>query len=370
MTSHQLMSKQSWARQQGAVLVMAVFFTTIIAGIAVGFIADFQLRVAKARQVLVATQLQQLLYSVEDYAAWSLIEDGKADDNNSNYGKQDHLQEDWINSLKAPVDEAEITANLEDALSRFNLNQLQGKPNPYNPNGTLSTKFTVPQQRFFRLLQTHPDGIIDTAQAQAITEAVIDWVDTDDAVTGLGGAENNYYQSLENAHRATNGFFVSITELRQIKGITPEIYDFLSPLVVALPGTQGFNVNTASPYLIRSLNQKDLETPLSEEDVALLIGSRPQQKEEGEEEIITSEIAEPFATIDDFLNSSGAIQLFGVDPAFWPSTEGLHTGSEYFILHASASLLEHQRQQTSLMKREKADTGIKAKVLQRTRDIL
>ena len=357
-------------RQQGTVLVMAVFFTAIISGIAISFIADFQLRVAKSQQLLISTQLQQLLYSVEDFAAWVLIEDGKKDDNNNRYGQEDHLQEDWVETLQVPVDDVEITASMEDALARFNLNQLQGRPNPYNANGTLSQKFTVAQQRFFRLLQTHPDDIIDNSQAQAITEAVIDWIDTDSSVTGSGGAESSYYQSLEFPHRAANGFFVSVTELRQIKGITAEIYAFLEPLVVALPGTQGFNINTAAPNIIRSLNQKDLEDPLSEEDANLLINSRPVQKTESDEQVITSEIAQPFESIDEFLNSSGAVQIFGSDPDFWPSVEGLHTGSEYFIVQASARLLDYERQQTSLIKREKIDTGMTAKVLQRTRDML
>lgn len=352
-------------KQKGTVLIIAVFFASVIAAIAARFTGDFQLSAARTEQGLISAQLQQFFYSVESFAGWVLIQDADDDSNNGRYknnginGSYDHLQEEWMQQLNAPIEEAEVTAHLEDAQGRFNLNQLQGRPSPYKPTGTFSEKFTVAQQRFIRLLQTYPGDEVSLADAVAITEAVIDWVDIDDTVTGQGGAEDSFYGSQDSPYRPANQFFTHVSELRLVKGVTREIYDYLQPLVIALPNKEGVNINTALAPVMRSLNQKNVETPLSETDVSILLSSRPQNN---------TELA--YRSVDGFLASSEANQLFGVDAELWPSVEGLRTGSEFFLLTSTIRLLDYQQTLTSLIKRESVDTGINTRVLRRIREQL
>jgi general secretion pathway protein K len=296
--------------------------------------------------------------------------------NNGQQGSFDHWQEDWSIERAVPVDDATIVARLDDALSRFNLNQLQGRPTPYNPQGTFNERFTTGQQRFMRLLQTQPDDFVDTTLAQSITEAVIDWIDNDNNVTGQGGAESNYYSSLENAYGAANQPFISVTELRQIKGVSDEIYRYLEPLLIALPSDVGFNVNTALTPVMRSLNQQNIETPLSETDVELLMAERPLVRDvESTVSVDNSEIDQTdarkaFESVDDFLASDGVSRAFDNDPDFWPDAQGLHTGSEFFILKSDVTINDFQRRQVSILKRELTSEGVKTKVLRRTRQQL
>lgn len=369
-------------RQKGAVLLLAVFIVAIIAGISTRFVADFQLTLSRAEQAKVSSQLQQYLYSVEAYASWVLVQDAETDTANGRYtlngtyGNYDHLQEEWTTALALSLEEATVEAHLEDALSRFNINQLQGRPSPYNINGLLSERFTIPQQRFMRLLQTHPDGIVDRALAQSITESVIDWIDTDNTITGLGGAENNYYQALEIPYRAANQFFISVTELRQIKGISREIYDYLSQFLIALPNAQGFNINTASVAVMRSLNQSNVEEPLTEEEGRLLTSERPVDrgsvlKENSEESFVNAPLSNTaYESVEAFLTSNEGNQVFDTNPTFWPSVKGLRTGSEYFILTVKIKLLDYERKQTSLLKRESMPAGVKTTVIRRTQEQL
>ena len=365
-------------RQKGSVLVIAVFITSVIIAIAARFTGDFQLSVARAGNNIMGAQLQQYIYSVEAFASWVLEQDAEDDDSNGRYivngqrGSYDHLQEDWATVLRVPVDDATIVATLEDALSRFNLNQLQGRPAIYNPAGTFHERFTTPQQRFMRLVQTHPDGLVDTGLAQSITEAVIDWLDSDDNVTGLGGAENNYYTSLELPYRAANQRFISVTELRQIKGVSSEIYSYIAPLLVALPSDVGFNINTASVAVMRSLNQQNIEIPLSLSGAELLMSARPMDVDniQGGGSTITINTNEAYTSVEDFLASDAAGRAFDIDPDFWPDANGLLTGSEFFILAADVTINDHQRRQESLLKREMTSAGVKTKVLRRTRQQL
>ena len=79
-----------------------------------------------------------------------------------------------------------------------------------------------------------------------MTESIIDWIDEDNNVTGIGGAETAYYTSLDKPYRPANQLFASVSELRLVKGMTEELYLHLLPLVSALPETDTqINVNTA-----------------------------------------------------------------------------------------------------------------------------
>ncbi len=363
----------SYRQQQGAVLIIALFVVSIIVAVTTRFAGDFQLSVARSEQQIVGAQLQHYLYSVESFASWALIQDAQADKDNNRYekngmqGNYDHLGEEWTSELAVPIEEATVQANLEDALGRFNVNQLQGRPSPYKPNGLFAERFTIAQQRFVRLLQTHPDGVVDLSLAQLITEAVIDWVDTDDAVTGIGGAESDYYQSLEKPYRAANQFLSTISELRKVKGMTDEIYQYIAPFLIALPNTQGINVNTASLTVMRSLNQVNVETPLSEEDANTLISFRPSGVSAETNLQSTSSANGAYESVNDFLESSSANTVFDADSKLWPPAQGLRTGSEYFILSAEAKIVNYRRRQLSIIKRKTIATGITTAVIQRTR---
>lgn len=369
-------SRQS---QRGSVLVIAVFVVSVIIAVAARFTGDYQLAIARAEQSLIHSQMQQLLYSVESFASWVIIEDAKDDNNNGRYnqngqnGSYDHFDEKWITPLQVPVEEAKVNASLEDAQSRFNINQLSGRPEKYDPNGTFSQRYTIAQRRFIRLLQTHPDNLVDPSLAQQITDAVIDWIDSDNTVSGLGGAENDYYITQEPPHLAANQGFISITELQHIRGMTPEIYTHLEPLLVALPASAGININTASVTIMRSINEKDIDTPISQEDANTLIGQRPVKPEGGKTDDSSNTFttdASPFESTEAFTGSSEFAQIFANDPKAWPPIDGLRTGSEYFILTAQVEMLDYQRYQMSVLKRETADDGYKTRIIRRTREQL
>jgi general secretion pathway protein K len=67
---------------------------------------------------------------------------------------------------------------------------------------------------------------IDQTGAQeidAIVDSILDWRDCDREAR-LNGAEDDYYLGLPRPHRAKNGFFDSIEELLQVRGVTPDLF--------------------------------------------------------------------------------------------------------------------------------------------------
>jgi len=346
-------------RQAGTVLVMAILIVAIITGIAVSFTGGFQLSLARAEQRFYTGQLKHYWLSMENFVLWGLKEDAKQDQEDHG-GLNDHLKELWSTlEIAAPFEAGQAVGQLEDAQSRFNLNQLRGRANPYNANGSFAERFTETQQRFVRLLQTYPDAIIDTAEAEQITEALMDWVDADSDEIGLGGAENNYYASLEPAYRAANQPFASVSELRLVKGVSKELYEYLLPLVVALPDENaGLNVNTAKLALLRSVGNAKTNTPLEEDDgkrlQELVPAAPPEASDNNEDNVepaVNADIEDGFEDVQEFLESDAIESIFGIEAEELPMTAQLTTFSRYFILSTEIEIGGIKRRAYSLLKR-------------------
>jgi general secretion pathway protein K len=60
-------------------------------------------------------------------------------------------------------------------------------------------------------------------EQEEITDAIIDWRDSDD-LHRLHGAEDEYYMKLPEPYHAKNGPFDSVDELLQVRGITRELF--------------------------------------------------------------------------------------------------------------------------------------------------
>ena len=75
---------------------------------------------------------------------------------------------------------------------------------------------------------------IDDREKAIIVDSILDWRDSDD-LHRLNGAEEDFYQTLATPYTCKNGDFSDKAELRLVRGISPEIYKQVAPLIVALP---------------------------------------------------------------------------------------------------------------------------------------
>lgn len=90
---------------------------------------------------------------------------------------------------------------------------------------------------------------VDAGEADRIAQAAMDWRDPDDLHRGRG-AERGDYLRAGAAVLPRDGPFLSVEELRSVRGVTPEIFALARPhLTVA--GTGRVNLNTApAPVLL------------------------------------------------------------------------------------------------------------------------
>ncbi len=86
----------------------------------------------------------------------------------------------------------------------------------------------------------------------ALAAAVQDWRDGDDFVTP-GGAEDREYARAGLPYGAKNAPFDTVDELRQVIGVTPQIYARLEPLLTVHSGSRGVDPAVAPREVLLAL---------------------------------------------------------------------------------------------------------------------
>jgi len=198
----------------------------------------------------------------------------------------DSIQEAWADpaylkkvSEAIPFESGEVSLVISDELGKIQINALVQQPEGQSFND-------VQKRLWDKLLLYFKDQLknqdIDF-QPETIIAAVKDWMDVGegDTVTGLGGAESDYYQSLDPPYSCKNGPITHLGELALIKGIPPDLFTALggtaglskhlsvhgiSPSSSTAPEFKGkININTADLPVLAAL------LPIGEEGLAQAI---------------------------------------------------------------------------------------------------
>jgi len=131
----------------------------------------------------------------------------------------DSLQEAWANSKELSLNSVTMFENghfqveISDLSGKIQVNRLITKDGKYNEaQKMLLMRFLSSEQ--FQL---------DSEKVGNLIDAIKDWIDPDDDATRFG-AENGYYQSLENPYSCKNGPMESLGQMLLIKGVTQELF--------------------------------------------------------------------------------------------------------------------------------------------------
>ena len=140
----------------------------------------------------------------------------------------DSLQEDWADPEKIngvlqniPFEDGTVTVTISDELSRIQVNSLVRFPE--------GRQFAEPQkalwERFLWVFSSQNESL-ENIESATIINSLKDWLDSgdDDIITGISGAESDYYQDLDSPYACGNGPFAHSGELACVRGITPELF--------------------------------------------------------------------------------------------------------------------------------------------------
>ncbi len=220
--------------QRGVALITAILIVALAALLASGMLGAQNLSIHRSQNLFAQEQAWWYAIGAENWAGKVLERDRK--DNQT-----DHLQEDWATALEfLPVEGGYLSGGVTDQQGLFNLNNLSG------------TQQDEAAKQLQRLLQ-NIEGL-DAFTAPALAQAIRDWVDPDLEPGFPDGAEDDYYLSQRQLpYRTANRRLTSVTELRLIRDVTPEIYQALLPYVTVLPESTPININTAPAELLAAL---------------------------------------------------------------------------------------------------------------------
>ncbi len=234
------------SRQRGVAVVTAILVVAVAASAAAYMLSQQSATLNQTALVASRAQADQYAQAGIDWARGILAEDARS-------SSIDTPAEAWAQPLAGlPVERALVSGAIADMQSRFNLNNVarDGK------RSDADVKILA------RLLESVG---LDTGLA----DAVLDWVDADQDVSGNAGAEDSYYLSLPRPRRSANRPIVQVEELYAIRGFDAQAVAKLRPYVTALPARTPVNANTAPAVVLAAILPE-----LSRDDLQALLASR------------------------------------------------------------------------------------------------
>jgi general secretion pathway protein K len=267
--------------QRGAALVVAMLVFALATTLVVAMTSEFTLVMKRGSNSFIASQAHAYLRGGEDLARLALIADAEQDAREER--PRDDLSELWAQQV-APyaLDEGGwLTGSLQDLDARLNINILATAPAGNQP-------FTASQEQFLRLLLSFEELGLSEQDARQILQAVLDWLDADQDPRDFG-AEDDYYFDAVPSYRTGNRPMLSVSELRMVAHVTPEIYQAVAPYLTVWGGGS-INIQTASARILRTLNGPGILEPLSEAEGEALIELRGLAGFESKEDFLGSAV--------------------------------------------------------------------------------
>jgi general secretion pathway protein K len=232
-----------WSNRRGVALIIVLLMGSIILALTIQLNRDTRSEVYGAANVSDGIRLRYIAESGLQVGEALLLADKTS---------FDALTEPWANTEMIALKSEEFFDNgvfklaIQDEGGKIPVNSLISG-NVYNPliRDLLLRLFTGP---YFHMEQR---------KAEELRDAIKDWIDADDEVTG-SGAEGAYYAGLARPYAAKNAPIDCIEELLMVKGVTRELFYGTgeSPGLVqcmTVFGDGRININTAPKPVLRAL---------------------------------------------------------------------------------------------------------------------
>ncbi|WP_371187740.1 type II secretion system minor pseudopilin GspK [Thalassotalea maritima] len=343
------------SKQAGVALVTVMLVLALCVVLASRMSSNLIYQVQRSENLYSNQQAYWYAMGAEAFAKTVLAQSFKS----SNDKEVTHLAQPWAAGETAfPVDLGEISGEIKDLQSCFNLNSLLNKQQGNNDNtlpaeagdNNNSDNEAEPQAsqdnhpitpienkakasliELITLLEV--DGV-DRFSAEYMAEALLDWLDEDSSIVSAGGAEDNDYAAREYPYLAANNKLVSVNELRLIEHFTPQVIMALQDYVCVIPDSDihRININT-----------------IDNDNVLLLQALLGGVDEGTAEEILSKRGDKGFKTINEFYdlsvvknikNQQQWRQQFVVDSDYFELTTKTSFNNSYFSMRSVMKINE------------------------------
>lgn len=218
-------------RQRGIALMLVMWVLTLLTVMAVSLTVSRRTEIALTDNHVESARFRALAEAAIAYTALHyMTPEAQIDEEQGTGWRPDGQPRTWTFAG------SELSLSVFNESSRYDLNQLQPE--------TLRTLLEV-------LGLTSED-------ADTLAAAIVDWRDEDDLVL-LNGAEDSDYEQAGRALGAKDAPYEAVEELRQVLGMTPEIYRRLAPEVSVEGGSAQPVERFASPAVLATLKGVTLD---------------------------------------------------------------------------------------------------------------
>ncbi|ADW16836.1 type II secretory pathway component PulK-like protein [Desulfobulbus propionicus DSM 2032] len=307
------------ANQSGMALVLTLLIVSFLVAMTVQLMitVDRQLTASSSQREQV--RLDAMVLGGLNLARAALLADQQDNTFDSPHDAWAAFDPDRLKSL---TDDMQLVITVSDLSGRLQVNVLADTTNE------------AYRAVWLRFLLSGRFAVKERDEAEALLDAIGDWIDEDDDERPKG-AESAYYQGLATPLACRNGPISTPEELLLVKGMTPVIlygdaeHEGLLPYVTVLGGDGKINLNAAPLPVLQALSS-EMTRELAQE----LIDYRENRKNE-----------ETLATADWYRQVGGfpaSIDLGG---------ELLTVVGRYFSITVRASLHQYSRTGTGVLLR-------------------
>lgn len=239
-------------KQNGTAVFMALLMVAIVASIA--FALSQKQRIDIKRTQLLVTTESSYLYA-QGAVDWAISQ----------------LQLDTVNPLSpaewplaltpTAIEDGQgvLTASLINADGLFNLNNFANLKDDTKDKSAVKKPSAETQKQILLSIIQQLNVPISDNQIQEIIVAIEEWVTP---ISPNNKFDLVYQQQIPPYH-APHRPMASVSELRTVAGMTPELYSALLPYVIALPEYTTINADYAPPLIQQALNSQGSNQPKS-----------------------------------------------------------------------------------------------------------
>jgi general secretion pathway protein K len=302
---------------KGVALITVMLIIALIAILATQMTARLQLQMQRTTNIGSNQQAYWYAMGAEAFAKRVLIQSFEEN------SEVTHLGQMWAQGENTfPVDFGEITGEITDLNSCFNLNALRasddaGSNSSKSSNSGNASEKSPARTAFEELLIAMSIENVGSFEAEYMADALTDWLDADGSISSSGGAEDNDYAAKEFPYLAANNYLASMGELKVIEHFSVNVINKLKDYACVVPNTH--------------LNRININT-IAQDKPEILVAMLGISQNEASQ-ALSSRGEEGFTSVDEFFG------LSELSKAKIPAEkkEQFAVTSEYFKLKATAS---------------------------------
>ena len=238
--------RRAWPGEPGFALLLILLVLALVAVVSAEFAYSMRLEAAAVRAYKNGLIGSHLAEAALEQAIREIVGDAplvvEGDDGLLTFYTADRRALPRLKREKSELGGGQYTYRITDEEARLNIN-------------------ASPPDRIDRLLLALQ---LDKSVRDTIGDSIQDWRDPNEEHRVNGAESEDYYLKLPVPYRAHNANLESVTELLQIKGITPAIYNGSKERpgladLLTVRGSGPVNMNTAGPYVLEALGLSSAE---------------------------------------------------------------------------------------------------------------